>query len=179
MSELSKTIALKALKKLDSLLEAKRHSKIRLIVGGGSAMVLAHNFPGQTDHVDSIATIDFSELSDDILQVAKEFGLSGDWLNPYYSSYAHYPPGNYDSRLIQVLQGSVISVEALGVEDLLIMKLMAGRAKDMKHIRFLFHKKVDLSVIDKRLAQLKTISPKEALNALDLFDDLKEELGVE
>lgn len=75
-----------------------------------------------------------------------------------------------------MFSGKNLKVTALGPEDLLIMKFMAGRKKDMSHIRFLIKKKADLKIVDKRLDELlQGPFKEEAQKALELFDEVTEE----
>ncbi len=178
MSEISKDLALKALAKLDEYSGRDGRAKFRLIVGGGASMVLAHGFPGKTADIDSMPNIDFHELSEIVLKIATEMQIPADWLNPYYTAYSHYLPKDYNTRLISVYSGQNLLVHCLGIEDMLIMKLMAGRGKDMRHIKFLFHKKPNLKIVEKRIEELKNFAKEEAENALDLLDNLIDESNI-
>ena len=58
----------------------------------------------------------------------------------------------------------------------MIMKFMAGRKKDHSHIRFLLKNKPDLSIVERRLEELKKLFPDVATRALELFDEITGEL---
>jgi hypothetical protein len=72
----------------------------------------------------------------------------------------------------EVFKGSVLTVTCLGPEDILLMKLMAARGKDRRHIVHLLRMTIDITVVEKRLEELKnTTFSKEADRALGILDD--------
>jgi predicted nucleotidyltransferase len=160
-----------AFKALDQLLPRKA----TLIVGGGTAMVLAHDVPVRTTDVDAYSTgMSFEELEPFARKVAKERDLAQDWLNPHYSTYAFVLPASYSERLVAVFEGANLTVKALGAEDLLVMKCFAGREKDIGHARALFRKAKQLEIVESRLQELVEKNIPKALEAADFFDELKE-----
>ncbi|MEO5970190.1 MAG: DUF6036 family nucleotidyltransferase, partial [Bdellovibrionia bacterium] len=120
-------------------LDKKLNHPVRLIVGGGAAMILAHHFPLATTDIDGIpgAGSTAEELDPFIKQVAIELNIAKDWLNPYYVTFTHVLPPDYSSRLVSVFAFSHLNVLALSKDDLLIMKCFAGRFKDQPHARAL------------------------------------------
>lgn len=85
----SKPISLKIMKtafqKLDELLT----TSVTLIVGGGGAMIFAHNFPLATTDVDAIPKgIEPAELDELAKKIAVELLLPSDWLNSYFSTFS-------------------------------------------------------------------------------------------
>jgi hypothetical protein len=156
MGPLTKTIMNEAFAALDRrLAKLIPPKKISLIVGGGGAMILAHRFPKGTMDVDAIPRDgNADELAPLVREVAKELSLEPDWLNPYFSTFSHTLPPDYSERLIRVYDGKFLIAEALGKEDMLIMKCFAHRAKDIPHARALIREKANLDLVEKRLAQL-------------------------
>ena len=75
-------------------------------------------------------------------------------------------------RMEEVFSGKCLTVKSLGAEDIIIMKLMAGRNKDRPHIVHLKKQKLNLSIIENRLEELLKIHPAEAQKALDWFDEI-------
>ena len=150
---LTAELMLKALAHLDQKLE----KPVRLIVGGGGALLLAHHVPLSTQDIDAVPTAGASleELAPYIEAVAKELGLSPDWLNPFYSTFAHVLPSDYGTRLIDVGKFKWLRVSALSKEDLLIMKCFAARQKDVVHARALFKAGADLTIVRKQLDVLE------------------------
>jgi len=154
-------------------LDARIEAPVTLVVGGGSAMMLAYGLPVRTRDVDAYtATGHLDDLAPVLRDVARELGLSSDWLNPYFETYTHVLPSDYGSRLREVFAGERLRVMALGVEDLLIMKCFAGREKDIGHARALLKKGPDLALVDGRIQQLIEKGVKGAREAGDFFDDL-------
>ena len=139
-------------------------------------MILAHGFPKGTTDIDAIPKNMSPEiLSPFVQEIAKELNLPGDWLNPYFSNFSHTLPPDYGSRLIVVFQGSHLKVEALGKEEMLIMKCFAHRAKDIPHARALLKKKVNVDFVEDRLNELlkKKIPGTEA--ALQFLQEVVDE----
>ena len=154
-------------------LDARLEGPVMLIVGGGTAMLLAHGLPVRTrDVVAYTATGHLDDLGPVLRAVARDVGLSSDWLNPYFETFTHVLPSDYGSRLQEVFTGQRLRVMALGVEDLLIMKCFAGREKDVGHARALLRKRPDLALVDGRIQQLIEKGIKGAREAGDFLDDL-------
>ncbi len=148
---------------------------VTLIVGGGTAMMLAYRLPVRTSDVDAYpreATLD--EIAPAIRAVARERGLPPDWINPHFETFAHVLPADYGSRLRPIFEGEKLRAMALGVEDLLVMKCFAGREKDVGHARALLKRGPDLSVVERRLQELVDRRISGAQDALDFYDDLIE-----
>jgi hypothetical protein len=144
-------------------------------MGGGGSMMLAHGFDGKSQDLDAVPTnSDFQELAPYMSRVAKELSLAPDWINPYFQAFTIYLPQDSAQRMTSVYDGPSLSVLSLGAEDVLIMKLMALRSKDLKHIRHLLSLRgVDLDKVEGRLEELVKLFPKEARAALDALDDLR------
>jgi hypothetical protein len=173
---LDRRLLLSAFARLDARIPSPAH----LVVGGGAAMVLAYDHPLATRDVDALTArggLSMAELQGAARRVAAELDLEADWLNPYFETYAAVLPGDYGSRLRRVWDGKRLTVDALGPEDLLLMKCFAGRDKDRPHARKLIRLARDLDVVDRRLADLHDSGYPGAQRAADVFDDLKDEIG--
>ena len=133
--KLTRDSMLRALDCLDGKLE----SPLRLIVGGGGAMLLAHHFSLSTSDIDAVPSggLSLSELDVLVRKVATELSLPVDWLNPFFSSFAHVLPSDYGDRLVRICKLKHLTVEGLSKDDLLIMKCFAARQKDVVHARAL------------------------------------------
>lgn len=174
---LDRTRMLQAFRKLDAALDRPA----RLVIGGGAAMVLAYDHPLATQDVDGFAArggLTFAELDAAARTVAGELEIAPDWLNAHFETFAHVLPPDYATRLRLVHQGENLRVDALGPEDLLVMKCFAGRDKDRPHARKLLRLAKDLSVVDRRLADLADKGVPGAEAAADVFDDLRDEAGL-
>ena len=133
-------------------LDARLPRSVTLIVGGGSAMMLAYGLPVRTTDVDAYPRDGgLEDLQPAIREVAREQGLPNDWINPWYETFAYVLPPDYGARLRQVFRGERLGVMALGVEDLLVMKCFAGREKDVSHARALLKRQPELGIVERRL----------------------------
>lgn len=158
-----------AFRALDGLLTGP----LTLVVGGGTAMMLAYRLPVRTMDVDAYPV---GASLDDVLPavraVAKDLGLPPDWINPYFETFAHVLPADYGERLRPIFDGERLHARALGVEDLLVMKCFAGREKDVSHARALLKRNPDLEIVERRLQELADRGVSGAQDALDFYDDL-------
>lgn len=137
--------AREAFQRLDELLK----KTLTLYMGGGTSMVMAHGYPLATSDVDALPKqASFEEIDDLVKQVARELTLPADWLNPYFSSFTHVLPPDFASRVVRVFDGKFLKVDALGREDMLIMKCFAHRPKDLGHARALLKLGVQMNIVD-------------------------------
>lgn len=174
MGILTARLMLQAFSRLDTLLA----HPVELIMGGGGAMILAHQFPLGTADVDAIAKgIDVAELDLLVKQIAVEQSIPGDWLNPYFSTFSYTLPRDYHLRLIEVFKGSSLCVMALGKEDMLVMKCFAHRQKDIGHAQALIKKGANLEIVEQRLRELNEKRIPGVQDAVDFLDDLLEQIG--
>jgi hypothetical protein len=160
-------------------LDARLTTPVRLVLGGGTAMMLAHGHPVATADADAFPVQGTLESIDPAAKaVAKELGIAPDWLNAWFSTFAHVLPSDYATRLVRVFEGSRLVVDALGAEDLLVMKCFAGRDKDRGHAIRLVRQAKDLELVDRHLSELMRRRIQGSEKAADFFDDLRERLGV-
>lgn len=175
MGPLTKEIMLKALQKLDQLIP---HA-VTLVIGGGGAMILAHDFPLGTTDIDAVPKgIELHELDFFVKKIATEHGLPTDWLNPYFSTFAHTLPSDYGQRLVDVFVGKKLTAKALSKNEMLIMKCFAHRAKDTSHARALIKKGADTDVVETHIQLLKKKGIKGSQEALDFLHEQLDELGL-
>lgn len=168
-------LALEAFAALDSRLT----EPARLILGGGTAMLLAHGHPAATTDADVFpARGTLEAIEPHARAVAADLGVAPDWLNQWFTTFTHVLPPNYSQRLVRVYEGTQLIVDALGAEDLLVMKCFAGRDKDRSHAIRLVKQAKDLDLVDRHLSALLEKRIPGADKAADFFDDLRERLGV-
>jgi len=161
---------------LDSLLDRS----VTLIMGGGGAMILAHQYPLATTDVDAIAKgIDLDKLDAMVKAVAKQLDLPPDWLNPYFSSFSYVIPEDFQKRTVEVFRGKRLLVEALGREEMLIMKCFAHRAKDRAHAKALLKLGVDMRLVENQMEALKVNRIPGTQVAMDFLDEMTEEVDEE
>ncbi len=173
---MDKKLALIALEKLDVLLSDAKESKVTLVIGGGGSMILQYDYAGATTDIDAApVNSEFEHLKPYAEIVARELNIAPDWLNPYYQAFTVYLPEDASTRMQFTYKGKTLLVKSLGAEDILIMKLMAGRAKDFGHIKHLLKSKLDYKIVERRLEELKQLYPQLAVKALDRLDEFKDE----
>lgn len=169
-SQLNAALMRKALNHLDSLMT----QSVSLIVGGGGAMLLAYDFPLATSDIDAVPRgIDLAVLDIHIKAVARDLNIPSDWLNPYFSTFAHTLPSDYGDRLINVFRGKHLEAWALGMEDLLIMKCFAHRQKDIGHAKALIKKGANIKFVESHIESLQKKRIPGSQDALDFLDELR------
>ena len=144
-------------------------------------MVLAYDYPLATQDVDAFTArggLSMAELDTAARRVAEQLDLEPDWLNTHFETYTGVLPTGYSERLKRVLEGEHLVVDALGPEDLLVMKCFAGRDKDRGHARKLLRLAGDLDLVDRHLAHLIERRYPGAEKAADYFDDLRDEADL-
>jgi hypothetical protein len=164
-----------------ALLDERVTEAVRLVVGGGAAMTLAYRHPIATQDVDAFAAkggLRMAQLDTMARSVAEELNIEPDWLNAHFETFTAVLPRDYATRLRPVFQGQHLQVDALGPEDLLVMKCFAGRDKDRPHARKLLGLATDLSIVDRQLEHLTERRYPGAERAADYFDDLRDEAGL-
>ena len=170
MADLTQASVEQAFEALDGMLDAP----VSLILGGGTAMMLAYQLPVRTTDADAYPEKGSPEALEPLIKrVARKLGLKGDWLNFHFATFAHVLPADYGTRLKDVFVGRRLRVRALGLEDLLIMKAFAGRAKDVGHARALLKRGADQGRVEARLQELADKRVPGAREALDFFDDVQ------
>lgn len=158
-------------------LDQRLHREVTLIMGGGGAMILAHGYPRGTTDIDAIPKgMDVTELDPLVKEIAAKLSLPVDWLNPYFSTFSHTLPTDYASRLVQVFSGEHLTVQALGKEEMLIMKCFAHRQKDVAHAKALIEGGVDLRLVERQIESLIQKRIPEAEAALDFLDDVQDQV---
>jgi hypothetical protein len=164
-----------------TLLDEYATGSARLVIGGGAAMTLAYAHPIATQDVDAFAAkggLRMAELDAVARKVAAELDIEPDWLNAHFETFTGVLPKDYATRLRPVFKGEHLQVDALGPEDLLVMKCFAGRDKDRPHARKLLRLATDLSVVDHQLEHLVERRYLGAERAADYFDDLRDEASL-
>ena len=177
--ELDNTDFIRALTALDRKLQ----ESVEFLLGGGAAMILAHNYPLTTFDMDAIpmhTVLSLGEIDRYVKIVAQEEKLPPSWLNPYFSSFIYVLPQDYKKRLKEVFAGNKLKVSALGRVDLLILKCFAGREKDIGHARVLLKKLNDkeMNLVERHLQKLHDANIPRAEQAIHFLDDVKEMLGL-
>jgi hypothetical protein len=162
------------------LLDQRLKQDVRILVGGGAAMMAAYDIPINKMYVDGVPDRTSMELADfkkEVQAVGRQLKIAQDWLNDYFATFLFVLPASYEQRLHTLYKGRHLEACALGKEELILMKCFAGREKDIPHIRALMRKSVDLKIVDQRIQELLTKKTVGSQDAADIFDDLVQEMG--
>ena len=155
-------------------------NRITLMMGGGGAMILAHGYPLATTDIDAVPRgIELHELDGLVKKIAAEQGIPIDWLNPYFATYSHTLPPDYSERLITVFEGRAMQVQALGQQEMLIMKCFAHRQKDVGHAKALVRQGTSVDRVRARIQELLQKRIPGAQQALDFLDDVLDQVDDE
>jgi hypothetical protein len=159
-------------------LDARLTQELHLVVGGGGAMLVAYQFPLATEDVDAFSREkNLPQLTEHIERVGADQGLASDWLNPFFSTFTHVLPQDYSKRLRRIFEGKKLFVDALGPEDLFIMKCFAGRDKDIPHAKALLKVKgFDLGIAEDRIQELIDKKIPGAMKARNFLDEVTDGL---
>ncbi|MFH1829579.1 MAG: DUF6036 family nucleotidyltransferase [Pseudomonadota bacterium] len=160
-------------------LDAKLSEPLTLLVGGGAAMLLAHGIPLSTYDVDGLpfeTKLSPAEVEKLIREVASELNLNPHWYNDYFNTFTFTLPADFRDRLVDVFNGKCLTVRALGAEDLLLMKCMAGRDKDVGHARALLRRGADWKKVEAHLEGLVKKGLPGAEEAVGFLEDLVVEI---
>ncbi|HPM42050.1 MAG TPA: hypothetical protein PLY45_06410, partial [bacterium] len=111
-----------------------------------------------------------------VREVAAELRISPHWYNDYFNTFTWALPPDFRERLIPVYVGGNLKVPALGAVDLLVMKCMAGREKDIGHARALIKRGADWRAAERRLEELAKKGLPVAEEAVRFLEDLTAEL---
>ena len=101
-----------------------RHTRLKMVIAGGSALVLLDVISRSTDDIDTLTVrAELSELFED-------YGI-----NTRVNAYINYFPYNYEDRLVKLpIDGKSIDFYAVSLEDIVIAKLHSVRDTDIDDI---------------------------------------------
>jgi hypothetical protein len=97
--------------------------RFRVVIVGGSALILGEYADRATHDIDAI------ETPHELHKLLDKYDI-----NTQVNAYLNLFPYNYEDRLIPVLQGRQIDYFTASLEDIVISKLFASRDKDLSDI---------------------------------------------
>ncbi len=169
-----------ALADLDRRLAKKAPTgPIKLLIGGGAAMLLLYHFPMATSDIDGVvfqSPLSQADINPFVYEIASERNLPRDWLNPYFGAFLYALPKDYGKRLLPIYDGPYLKAYGLGKEDLLILKCMAGRGKDRGHALALLKAGANADFVETHLHSLLEKGIPRTQEAIDFFDALLDSL---
>lgn len=155
-----KTRFIKLLRLLDRSLETDE----TLVICGGMALILAHGGTRQTLDIDVIAPVPLNgHLKEKVKEIARQLDEDPSWLNDAPKGFGGYLPTGWEGRLIPVdLKLNKLKIFSLGKPDLILMKLKAGRPKDISDILSLDMNQEEADIILSDLERIAKFDGKSA-----------------
>ena len=150
-----------------------RRSRTDLVLGRAGALILTGELARSTMDCDVLySDPDMGRLLDDIRAVANELHISAGWLNGSIQSYLDILPTNYRTRLRTLPTSGNLYISVLHRQDAIVMKLFAGRPRDLEDVAVLGPTTADIDFAQRELPRLRRIDERRARNmetALDQF----------
>lgn len=150
---------------------------VEIVIVGGAAGILTgelqRRLTSDCDVPVHIPQEAWGELRRHALAIARERGLSEDWLNAETRMLLIRMPLDWRCRARHVGEFGHLKVTAIGRLDLIAMKFIAGRAEDREDLRSLGVSTEEASFVRQYLSGLAQRHPKEAEHvedALELLD---------
>lgn len=145
-------------------LGARLRASTEIVIAGGAALMLLGIIDRETGDSDAIESRPkLSTFAADIAAVAEELDLPPGWLNDGVSAHRDVLPTDYQLRLTDIGTFGALRVRALGRVDLILMKLAAGRPRDLEDLRALRPTAADLTFVEAQLDRLNRVFPADAL----------------
>jgi predicted nucleotidyltransferase len=157
------------LKHLDGALEQEE----RLVVCGGMALMLAFGGKRQTFDVDIIAPLPLSDhLKKKVREVAEASDVDPNWLNDSAKGFGGYLPTGWEKRLVEINLGfKRLKLFSVGRPDLIMLKLTAGRAKDISDVKEMKMTKAEADIVLANLERVSVFDSKAALTIRLLMEE--------
>jgi len=147
-----------------ALLGARLKAPAEIVIAGGSALVLLGVVDRATADADAVASHPkLSALSRDIEAVAEALDLSPTWINDGVTAYRDLLPSDYRARLTLIGAFGPLTVQALGRPDLILMKIAAGRPRDLDDLQALAPTAAELTFVGQQLERINRLVPRDAL----------------
>ncbi len=153
-------------------------SQARLVLIGGAAAILTGLLRSRVtvdcDVVHHEPKAAWAAVADAARSVARELLLPPDWLNAETETIAHRLPDGWRERTLTVHRSDRIEVVAIGRQDLIAMKCIAGRPADIEDLRRLAVTAGEAAFVRDYLRKLADRHParerEHVTDALDLLD---------
>ncbi len=158
-------------------LGAELREPASLILGGSAALLLTGVLNRVTSDGDVVESLpEFGKLQDVIRRVETSEQAPPGWLNTSVQSYTHVLPRDYRSRLVPLPQMGKLHVTLLGRADVVLMKVYAGRPRDLTDLRAVEVTEAELSHVETSLPEVARHEPDKAKRMQAILSDLRKQL---
>jgi hypothetical protein len=142
-----------------------------IVVGGAGALILTGELPRATSDFDVLySDPDMGQLQEDIRAVADRLNLTPGWLNGSIQSYLDVLPPDYQTRLRTLPTRGKLHIALLHRQDIIVMKLFAGRPRDLNDVAILQPTLEELAFVRHELPRLQLIDPTRSLRIQSFLD---------
>ena len=149
----------------------RRATRTELIIGGAGALILTGELVRATSDCDVLfSTPDMGQLQDDIRAIAEQLGISSGWLNGSVQSYLEILPPDFRARLRSVSTTGSLRVAVLDRRDIIVMKLYAGRPRDLTDVAALKPTPDELQFARSQIPRLNSIDAARATRMAQFLD---------
>lgn len=124
----------KYLERLSEILIANNLGEHNILIVGGAAMALRSRYSGRATVDIDICLREQNRLYDCCLQVAKEYSIPTDWVNADVMHSESFSYRLFENAVPYKVYNNILAVYIASDIDLLCMKLVSFRPKDMKDI---------------------------------------------
>ncbi len=129
--------------------------RFRMIIVGGSALILLETITRATHDIDAL------DVDPDLYHLLEKYDI-----NTRVGTFINNFPYNYDERLVLIHTGRRIDFYTASLEDIVVAKLYSGRGKDLQDI---IDPRVLAAVDWARLEHLATAEDEAQASALNPF----------
>ncbi len=145
--------------------------RTEIVLGGAGALMLTGQLSRVTDDGDVLRSHpDLGKLQEDIRAVADALDLPAGWLNGSIQAYLDILPPDYESRLITLPPWGKLHVAVVHRKDVIVMKLFAGRPRDMVDVIALNPSVDELQFVCEHIPRLRRVDAQRADRLADVLD---------
>jgi hypothetical protein len=140
---------------------------VEILIVGGAAGLLTGQLPaswttGDVDVMNCHLPADRELVLDAAERVAREFDLPASWMSDFGGLFVWTLPHKWESRRVLVGKFGRLHVYAVGRLDLITMKLLAHRSRDLEHLNLIRPTRDELAFVVGRFDELESDFPGEA-----------------
>jgi hypothetical protein len=137
---------------------------IEILIVGGAAGLLTGQLPaswttGDVDVMHCYLPADRELVLGAAEEVAREAGLPASWMSDFGGLYAWTLPRGWESRRVLVQQVQRLKIYAVGREDLITMKFLAHRSRDLEHLTLIRPAREEIAFARQRFSELESDFP--------------------